>query len=746
LPPSGSSDGSTRSSLAFDMLHAGIKKWAWKQGWQRLRSIQEEAILAILGTSNADLVISAPTAGGKTEAVYMPMLSRIASSDSEIGFKVLYVAPLRALIDDQYERVSDMAGSVDVRVAKWHGDVTRSTKEGVLRHPSGIMMTTPESLEAFFVLRAGSMQRLFHSLEFVVLDELHSLMPSERGRQVQSLLCRLNRFTEGNVRRIALSATIGDMQSACNFLRPPVNETAIKIVSDDTSELRIALHAFVRNAPDEGYGRARAEEMSGLLFRKLRGSNSLVFSNTRQQVETLSDTLRRMSEEQGVPNEFHPHHGSLSRDLRHYAEQQLKKKCRPATVVCTSTLELGIDVGHIESIAQVGTAPSVSSIAQRLGRSGRRGNAAVLSYFVVSDMVGADCHVEDHLHLELVQVIAQTELLLERWCESASTGEKHLSTLLHQILSVICERGGALAKDIWSLLCSNGPFRNISRHEFALLLRQMGVRELIEQAPGGLLLLGREGERLQRQKDFYAVFHTPEEYTLLSPEGPLGALPIRFPLIPGEHMIFGGTRWLIFCVDELKRVAVLHPSPAGRVPKFAGSGWLAGDEVRRRMKSVLLGEASPAYLDPTARELLNDARTAFREFGLHHSDFIRWNGKMNLFCWRGDRIRLTLKALLGRAGLDTTALGVALSADCSRGELMKSLLQVASSPAPIGELLAAQVPNKEGAKYDAYLGDDLLSVDYASRVFEVQKTVSYASRILDSYDASEPADGFPIDS
>jgi ATP-dependent helicase Lhr and Lhr-like helicase len=728
---SGSSDRAARPSVAFNLLHEGIKKWAWKQGWQSLHSIQEEAILAIRGDSNADLVISAPTAGGKTEAVYMPILSEICTSDHEVGFQVLYISPLRALIDDQYERISEIADLVDVAVTRWHGDVARSDKARAQESPSGILMTTPESLEAFFVLRAGSLRRLFGTLKFVIVDELHAFMPSERGRQLQSLLGRLEVLAGNAPRRIALSATIGDIDRACDFLRPPTNESARRISSKDSSELLVALHAFVGNASEVSSALASAEDMPDLLFRKLRGSNNLAFVNTRQGVEVLSDQLRRMSEKQSVPNEFHPHHGSLAKGLRRFAESQLKRDGEPATVICTSTLELGIDVGKIKSIAQLGSAPSVSSIAQRLGRSGRRpGDPSILRYFVTSDIPGPDAHLEDHLHLELIQTIAQTELLLERWCESPSTGEKHFSTLLHQVLSVICERGGSVAHEAWKTLCSDGPFVNVTKEEFVMLLRQMGAQKLIEQAPSGLLILGEEGERLQSRRDFYAVFYTPEEYSLISPEGPLGTLPIRFPLIPGHHLIFGGTRWLIANVDEHRRVVMLHPSPAGKVPKFAGSGWLVGDEVRKRMLRVLLGKDMPAFLDPTAQRLLRGAREAFDEAGLAIANIITWEGRTCLFCWRGDRIRLTLRALLSQTGLRLTALGVALSTASSKQDLINALASISTGTAPSAVGLASEVPNKEFAKYDSYLGDEILSIDYANRVFRLQEAIEYGSQLL----------------
>ena len=287
-----------------------------------------------------------------------------------------------------------------------------------------------------------------------------------------------------------------------------------------------------------------------------------------------------------------------------------------------------------------------------------------------------------------------------------------------------------MAHEVWQALCSDGPFGNVTKEEFVMLLRQMGGKELIEQAPSGLLLLGEEGERLQSRRDFYAVFYTPEEYSLISPEGPLGTLPIRFPLIPGQHLIFGGTRWLIANVDEHRKIAMLHPSPAGKVPKFSGSGWLVGDEVRKRMVGVLMGKDMPAYLDPTAQCLLRGAREAFDEAGLGSTNLITWENGTCLFCWRGDRVRLTLKALLNKVGLPTTALGVAISAACPRQDLIDALTSVCTEPAPSTVELASEVPNKESAKYDSYLGDEILSLDYANRVFRPQEAIEYASQLL----------------
>ena len=731
----------TTRSTAFDLLDRRIQKWAWQRKWTDLHSIQEKAFRAIIDDPECDVVIAAPTAGGKTEAAFLPILTVLAASREErIGFRVLYVSPLRALIDDQYDRLSEIGTLVDVDVTPWHSDVSRSTKARALRKPSGVLLTTPESLEAFFVLRGQEMKRLFAPLMFVVIDELHSFMPSERGRQLQSLMHRLDLVTGKSVRRVALSATLGDLNQASSFLRPRGARPAMLIRSDDTSELRMALLAFVADSPDiptqatqteeRTQELARAREIPEMLFNTLRGTNTLIFVNTRQGVELYADKLRRLSERAAVPNEFFPHHGSLSMALRKHAESMLRNPNRPATAICTSTLELGIDIGHVNSVVQIECPPSVSSIRQRLGRSGRRGDPAVLRLYVTEHLPAPDSNIEEWLHLKLIQTIAQTDLLLAGWCESPTTESLHLSTLLHQILSLIGEKGGVSSLEAWSILCQTGPFANVHKSVFISLLRQMGNRELIEQAPDGSLLLGLEGERLQSRRDFYAVFHTPAEYTLLAPNGPLGSLPISYPLTPGHYMIFGGRRWLIQTVDTLRRVVTLVPSPVGKPPRFAGSGWLVGDEVRKRMHEVLRGTMEPVYIDKTAAQLFRDASTAFEEAGLSKTSLVQRNGDSFLFCWRSDAIRYTLKGLLACVGCTVDALAVALRCPRTPLDVFELKLHEAGDIVCDPEELAAHVKNRESAKFDEYLGNNLVVCDYASRMIRIEDTQSFVKEIL----------------
>lgn len=737
------SSSNARSS-SFDLLDKRLQKWAWQQRWTKLHEIQERAIQAIMCSAESDVVVAAPTAGGKTEAVFLPILSILAADTEElIGFRVLYVSPLRALIDDQHRRLTEIAELVDVAVTAWHSDVSQSTRTRAMRNPEGILLTTPESLEAFFVVRGDHMRRLFAPLQYVVVDELHSYLAAERGRQLQSLMHRLDVVTGHSATRVALSATLGDLDQAAAFLRPGSDRDAIHIRAGDKGELRMALLGFADEADGSQQGStgsdagelkmAVADEIPKVVFNALRGRNNLLFANTRAGVEMYADKLRRLCEAASVPNEFFAHHGSLSKPLREHAVEALRNPNRPATAVCTSTLELGIDIGQIESVGQIGCPPSVSSIRQRLGRSGRRGNPAVLRLYVMEYIPRSDSSIEERLHLRMIQTVAQLDLLLDGWCESPTAESLHLSTLLHQILSMIGEKGGVTASELWRILCDTGPFENVEKDIFIALLRQMGARNLIEQAPNGTLLLGSEGERIQRQRGFYAIFHTPEEYTLMAPDGPLGSLPISHPLIPGNHMIFGGQRWLIRDVDSQRRVVTLVPSPAGKPPRFAGSGWLVGREVRERMRSALASSESRAYLDRTAEYFLRAAQRTFADLGLAQTSLIQYGGDSYLFCWTSDLIRHTLRAMLEATSCQVDLLAVALRCPRMPPSSFAAKLRDALTCDHDPVALAFQVRNRETEKYDEYLGDELTAIDYASRMIRIQETKDYVEEVLSRF-------------
>jgi ATP-dependent Lhr-like helicase len=726
------------TSTSFDRLHPRIQRWLWRQGWAELREIQEESIPAVLA-GNEDVVIAAATAGGKTEAAFLPILTAIAE-DPRGSVRVLYVSPLKALINDQFARLELLCADLDVPVHRWHGDVAASRKRQVLDRPAGILIITPESLEALFVLQGPKVRRLFEHLAFVVVDELHAFLGSERGKQLQSLLHRVELAVRRRVPRVALSATLGDLGIACECLRPGAGEAVRRIVSNEEGqEVKIQVRGYREVAPRLTSAQAEkleaqgqevttedlvsgdALEISRHLFERLRGGHHLIFANARVEVELFADLLRRLCERANLANEFWPHHGSLSRELREEAEAAIKDRSRPATAVCTTTLELGIDIGAIESVAQIGSPPSVASLRQRLGRSGRQGGPAVLRGYVQEPEIDVQTPPQWALRSDLVEFVATVRLLMAKWCEPPLAGALHLSTLVQQILSLIVQSGGVRADQAWRALCQEGPFAAVDPPLFADILRSLAAEELIRQEPTGELTLDLTGERIVNHYSFYAAFQTAEEYRLLSGGKVLGTLPISYPLFAGLFIIFGGRRWMVIDVDQDRKTVDLKPAQGGRLPGFEGGrGAPVHDRVREEMLAVYQEDQFPAFLDAQARDLLAEGRDNFARYGLREERLLTWSEGTLLFCWCGDRVMDTLIVWMSFLGHKVAQEGVALVFPGTAPEPLRAeCARLAALPPPDPIELAEHILNKKTEKFHPWLSERLLTLDAASRALDV---------------------------
>ncbi len=737
---------SSTPSAVFEQLHERVRRWVWQQGWSELRDAQEAAIPPILA-GDRDVIISAATAGGKTEAAFLPICSKLVGR-SPRSVQALYVSPLKALINDQFDRLENLCAQLEIRVHRWHGDVNSSQKRRVIEDPSGILLITPESLEALFVLRGSGVSKLLGGLEYIVVDELHSFLGVERGRQLQSLLHRTEAAVSRRIPRVGLSATLGNMALAADFLRPGERDGVTIIESAaEGQEIKLQVRGYQTPKATEGaLARSVATASAGgdadepstdvcaiavHLFQTLRGTHNLVFANARSNVELFADVLRSMAAEQRIPNEFWPHHGSLSRELRQDVERMLKERSQPVSVICTTTLEMGIDIGSMTSIAQIGPPPSVSSLRQRLGRSGRRGDPAILRVYIQEDQIDQRSAPGDLLRERLVQTIAMVDLMVQRWCEPPPPDALHLSTLVQQLLSVIAQYGGVSASKSWRVLCEEGPFRSVNAVRFAELLRCLGRAHLIVQSSEGIFLLGTKGERIVNHYSFYAAFATPEEYRLVSGTKTLGTLPIVQPLIAGSFLIFAGRRWRILSVDLDQKVVELTAASGGRVPRFGGEATAVDDRVRAKMRSVLESSEQPVYADAAASLLLDEARREYARMGLTGARLIFHDGDTFIFPWRGDRVMATLLAQLVASGLTASKEGMAIRIDRLKPAAVRERLH-AISKAGISDpmRLAAAVANKPREKYDAFLDEDLLCADFASRQLDPEGAAEALGEIL----------------
>ena len=716
-------------SAAFYLLDEKIRRWVWHQGWGELRDAQEAAIPLILG-KDKDIIIASATASGKTEAAFLPICTKLLDVQFQ-NHSVLYISPLKALINDQFLRMEHLCEELDIPVHPWHGDIPKSKKDKFIKTPTGILLITPESLEALFVTHGHEIPGIFEKITYVVIDELHSFIGSERGCQLQALIHRLEFTMKRTFPRIGLSATIGDMRLAADFLRPGSGENVELIISKVTGqELKLLLKGYLEKSlslapgsedqiPNENSGSIL--EIIDSIYRILRGTSNLIFANSRSRVELFSNELMQKCEEQLVPNEFWPHHGNLSKELREDAETAIKDKTRPVNIVCTSTLELGIDIGSVNSIVQIGVPPSVASMRQRLGRSGRRGEPAVLRIFIQECEVTERTPPSDALRACLVQTIAMVRLLIRKWYEPPPANGLHLSTLVQQVLSLIAQYGGIKAAQAWNILCKNGPFNQISQQNFIDFLRGLGGHRLITQSSDGLLLHGPIGERIVNHHTFYAAFMTPEEYRLVSGERTIGTLPIDRPLAKDSLLIFGGRRWFVLNIDSQKKIIELQPASGGIPPKFGGNLGLVHDKIRQEMFEVYKSTEIPIFLDAPAKELLIESRENFYRYQLDEQQIFIQGSTIFLFTWMGDRVNDTIVALLQAQGFKALNEGIVIAIFNTSIEEIKSYLNNFISKGLLDTFeLAKSVKNKESEKYDLFLTEDLLSLNYAANRFDAE--------------------------
>jgi ATP-dependent Lhr-like helicase len=704
--------------------------------------VQERAVAPILD-GDRDVIIAAATASGKTEAALLPLLTKLLEQSQSPPAHLICVSPLKALINDQTTRLEDMCALPELPVVPWHGEANLSKKQRWIASPRGVILITPESLEAMLDTRGiDVLKQVFRGTVAVLIDELHAFIGEERGKQLQSLLHRVEVIAGRRLQRVGLSATLGDMSLASEFLRPNAAEPAQLVISNDHgSSLKVQVRGYESRAPIVDEETAKEQEQAGRpvtledvvpgnildiakdLYRTLKGHNNLVFPNNRRSVEVYSDLLRRMCERDGRVNEFWPHHGSLAKDVRSDAEAALKDKDRPATAIATTTLELGIDVGNVRSVAQVEAPHSVASLRQRLGRSGRReGESAILRAYCSEVPLSEVEDPADRLRENLFQTTAMVNLLLQRWCEPPLARGMHLSTLVQQLLALIAERHGIKPAAAYHLLVERGPFNGLSKGEFAMLLRHLGEKELLIQDSQGTLFHGVVGERAVNNFEFYAAFASKDEYRLQVQGGkPLGSLPLEKPVMVGEHLVFGGKRWKVLEVEAPKKLITVMPAAGARPPIFDGSGMAPVHEcVRREMRKLYESQDTVAFHDEPAAALFAEGRKSYAWLGLGKRDLVPFGTGSLLFTWKGDLLDSALALMLTQVGLPAQSRGLCIEVQGDRTQTMDALraIAVAAQPQPCD--VAALVQNRELEKWDWALPEELLNKGYASLWLDVE--------------------------
>ena len=582
-----------------------IKEYVFRQGWSGLRPVQNEAIRVIFDTED-NLILSCGTSSGKTEAAFFPILTRIEKSGKD-GADVLYIAPLKALINDQFERITYLCKEAGIRVYHRHADVSSKNKEDFVNSPSGILQITPESLESLLICHSAKISDIFKNLKFVVIDELHALLGTDRGGQVLCQISRIMKRAKVNPRIIGLSATVGNTETACRMLSMcNKRNTQCPRFDKDKPEVSLLYEYFEDiHSRDE------------FVYDAVKKKNSLVFSNSREETEKITASLREISDRRHDNGDIFIHHGNISASLRHDAEKALKSPSRHTVVCATSTLELGIDVGRLERVVSLGTPNTVSSFLQRLGRSGRRGNVPeMLSVFTYeSEKDGGDRY--DILPFELLQGIAIVELYRrERFVESANEKKYPFSLLAHQTLSVLASNGeGLLLPELARTVLTLAPFKDISTDDYKLLLSHLYSKGYIDRTDDGKVILGLGAEKIISSFRFYAVFREETNYIVKDRDGKeIGLIPQA--VSPGGKFGLAGRVWICERLDSEARI-IYAIAAKGKMSSF-WRGSLTGidDKIAMYTRQILCEDEIYPYLGKNAARVLTSARKYARDNGL----------------------------------------------------------------------------------------------------------------------------------
>jgi ATP-dependent Lhr-like helicase len=765
---------------AFSRLAPFIQTYIYRHGWTDLRAVQKEAIPAILDTNDHVLIMSG-TASGKTEAAMLPVLTFLDLSPAQ-SVGVLYIGPLKALINDQFERIQELLRErPDIPLQGWHGDIAQHQKKRFLQRPRGILQITPESLEAMLVNRPGELSTIFGDLRFVLIDEIHAFLGTARGQQVLCQLQRLERAVQRPVRRIGLSATIGDTDMALHWLESgsqfqiparlvteaaqgrhiELHVTHMVVASDARefaatmapTELEIAHQpgdspATPSGPPADETGGAsatfdqrqelqqrREDYFDGLFTLTRRYQKTLIFTNRRNRAEQIAAELRqRLTREEPGSDWYFVHHSSIAADLREDVEAKMREVSQQACTIATASLELGIDIGQLDLVLQVDTPHTVSSFVQRLGRSGRRGTPSRMCFYTLEYLGEAPVSQPElrHLPWDFLQTLAIIQLYLEeRWIEPPIVPIMPLSLLYQQTMSIVCAHTELTPAQLAQSVLTLSPFREITLDEYRLFLRNLVARDHLAQMDEGTLVIGMKGGQTTSHYHFYAIFANQQDCQVFAGSQEIGSIQG----LPEPESILGlaGYAWRVLTLDERRNIAYVERAKGLVRPTWTTSSNVQFHErVMQRLRQVLQEETMYAYLSPLARQRLILAREQARQADWLRSCVIRLEpGRFALFPWTSSRVFETLVHIFHFFAWDTRRSGAGSSFEILYdGDAGAVIAELRKLSAQVPELVATQVSQLKDArlsqgKYDYLAPRVLLEKAYINDALDVPATMRW---------------------
>lgn len=659
----------TESERIFERFPDFIREYIYSHSWESLRAVQIAAAHTLFDTDN-NLLLTSSTASGKTEAAFFPILSELFENPPK-SVGVIYIAPLKSLINDQFLRIDELLDRTGIEVTHWHGDVAASHKSKLLQNPCGILQITPESLESMLINRSNDIVRLFCDLRYVVIDEIHTLTGTDRGNQIICQLCRIDRHIGHSPRRIGLSATIGDSTLAAKWLSGGTDRaTDVPVFGPEKLRWRLGMeHFYIQNdrsdqaaSPSES---AAVPEQTAMLdagyeymYDCVKDKKSLVFSNSREETEYITATFRQIADRRGDPDIFLIHHGNLSASIREEAEMKTKDENIRSVTCATVTMELGIDIGRLERILQNDAPNSVSSFLQRLGRSGRRGDPPEMMMVFREEDALPNTPLPQLIPWGLLRAIAIVQLYIEeRFIEPPRIKKMPMSLLFHQTLSILASSGELTAKQLAQRVLNLPPFANVDAQDYKTLLVSMLNNEYVEMTDEKGLIVGMKGEKLLKSFKFYAVFKDSEDYTVRCGSDEIGTITTPPPV--GDRFALAGKVWEVEELDIQRKLVYVKNIKGKMEVSWPGDYGEIHTKILERMKRVLEEDTVYPYLKPNAAHRLEVARHVARNTGMLRHSIVHLGGySYCMFPWLGTRSFRTVRKFIAANAAENRISGI----------------------------------------------------------------------------------------
>lgn len=707
----------------YDLLSMPIRRYVYKKGWPSFRRIQAAAIDCIMKTES-NYILSAPTASGKTEAAFLPILSK--TNFSEPGVQVLYISPLKALINDQFLRVEELCKDMEIPVTKWHGDANRTEKQKLLRRPEGIVLITPESIEAMFVNKPQNISPLFGSLRYVVIDEIHSFVGTERGVHLMSLLSRLQQINAKQIVTIGLSATVSP-ENYSDVKEITGNPENTKILLDrNDKETEVTIDFFTQKTAQYSV------ELIQELFEITKDSKSLIFPNIRGKTEEIAVRLQKNANKLAYPVRYFSHHSSIEKEFREMVEKFAKRaKYESFAIACTSTLELGIDIGSVDKAIQIDSAFSVASLAQRIGRCGRRETEKRNVYLINTNK------------WTLLQSLAIWSLLQEKKLDPCIPIRKPYDLLAHQIISIVKAESEILPNELLHKILSNRAFSNIAKEDVISIADDLVKKDYIEKV-GEHLILGLKGEKVLG-KDFYSAFSTPIMFAVYHRNKKIGELDDSFQIKSSERIYLAARIWIIEEVDVHKKRVYVRQAKEGKNPVYKGGNGKIHPMVQERMLQILINQYSfSEAMNPRVKEVFCELRDMFKQYGelniKKQRPAIFYPNKVQIFLFSGTLIFSTLVFGFLQADIqivpDARNCSIEFT-DCTPEQYHKAMLQCKENLRRFDELLTIEL-EKHPERINSFKWAKLLDMKYIVKLFKERKfDVEGAEKFLNNFEFVE---------